>query len=393
MDEDSDLADLELERVFFEYRTMLKSWNPLRSIPDLDAVADHFETFLEHVTDPDRPVVLVGHSQGGIVIQRYLYRVFCRGELQSLSRICKVVLFACPNGGSPLFLNTRRFFLRSTNAQEVQLRPFNAAAAEAHVTVAQRIAAPHNAQNSTGPQKISFSVFVGSEDKVVPKVSGTGSFLGVQTIPGDHFSIIRPLEFTSLNYQVFRRAIIRAVTRERNLRLYQAKYPIEETQLLPASDFAPHESASVIRGYGRSGETLAYESVSLNYILRLALPELQSGEGYLIVVSTPSLGARIRIADRPMILGRSPDSDIYLDDFSVSRTHARITQDGNGFHIIEDLTSRNGTWLNHVELIKPTRLHTGDMVRVGGIILLYTAVSDNKIIFAEAARKIRRATS
>ncbi len=64
-----------------------------------------------------------------------------------------------------------------------------------------------------------------------------------------------------------------------------------------------------------------------------------------------------------MALGRHPDCHVVIEDNSVSRFHAQITFDGKEFSV-EDLESRNGTFLNEVRLFRPSVLHDGDVVRV-----------------------------
>ena len=62
-------------------------------------------------------------------------------------------------------------------------------------------------------------------------------------------------------------------------------------------------------------------------------------------------------------IGRSPDCEIFLDDVTVSRKHAVLTQRDGGF-FIEDLGSLNGTYVNR-KRIESARLESGDEVQVG----------------------------
>ena len=63
-------------------------------------------------------------------------------------------------------------------------------------------------------------------------------------------------------------------------------------------------------------------------------------------------------------IGRSPDNDIFLDDVTVSRKHAVLSQNGDRFQI-EDLGSLNGTFVNRRRIESPTRLESGDEVQIG----------------------------
>jgi FHA domain-containing protein/zinc ribbon protein len=63
-------------------------------------------------------------------------------------------------------------------------------------------------------------------------------------------------------------------------------------------------------------------------------------------------------------IGRSPDCNIFLDDVTVSRKHAVLTQH-DGEISIEDLGSLNGTFVNRRRIESETRLESGDEVQIG----------------------------
>ena len=65
------------------------------------------------------------------------------------------------------------------------------------------------------------------------------------------------------------------------------------------------------------------------------------------------------------------DSDIFLDDVTVSRKHAVFTRDGDTF-AVRDVGSLNGTYLNR-ERIDAAVLHTGDEVQIGKFRLVFYA--------------------
>ncbi|PWJ24399.1 FHA domain-containing protein [Branchiibius hedensis] len=67
--------------------------------------------------------------------------------------------------------------------------------------------------------------------------------------------------------------------------------------------------------------------------------------------------------DDSLTLGRARSNSIVLDDMLVSRHHARISADDQGL-IIEDLGSRNGTFVNG-RRVQTTRLHEGDRIGIG----------------------------
>ncbi|HEY6759034.1 MAG TPA: FHA domain-containing protein [Baekduia sp.] len=64
-----------------------------------------------------------------------------------------------------------------------------------------------------------------------------------------------------------------------------------------------------------------------------------------------------------MTIGRRPDSDVFLDDVTVSRDHALVVRRGDEFHL-DDLGSLNGTYVNR-RRIETHHLADGDELQVG----------------------------
>ena len=75
------------------------------------------------------------------------------------------------------------------------------------------------------------------------------------------------------------------------------------------------------------------------------------------------VGTRWVIERSDMIIGREEDCDIVLPSRQVSRNHARIRRSG-GRHILEDLGSKNGTFVNGRELTEPYTLQDGDEIQI-----------------------------
>ena len=84
-------------------------------------------------------------------------------------------------------------------------------------------------------------------------------------------------------------------------------------------------------------------------------------------------GGRAALTDGEYILGRDPDLEVFLDAEDVSRRHARITIAGNEA-TIEDLNSKNGTFVSDRRVDAVTRLEDGVSIRVGSVRLTFTAV-------------------
>ncbi len=72
---------------------------------------------------------------------------------------------------------------------------------------------------------------------------------------------------------------------------------------------------------------------------------LRPGTALLVVLRGPNTGARFLLDDDEVSSGRHPDSDIFLDDVTVSRKHAVFSRTDRGF-VVRDVGSLNGTYVN-----------------------------------------------
>jgi len=77
------------------------------------------------------------------------------------------------------------------------------------------------------------------------------------------------------------------------------------------------------------------------------------------------------VVEDELVIGRNADGVGKLaEDGELSRSHARIALDGNGFCAIEDLGSTNGTFVNGLRISTPQTLSEGDTVELGGTTLV-----------------------
>lgn len=86
-------------------------------------------------------------------------------------------------------------------------------------------------------------------------------------------------------------------------------------------------------------------------------------------------GGRAALSDGEYVLGRDPDLELFLDAHDVSRRHARITI-ANDDATIEDLDSKNGTFVADRRVDSATRLVNGASIRVGSVRLTFTRVQN-----------------
>jgi pSer/pThr/pTyr-binding forkhead associated (FHA) protein len=83
----------------------------------------------------------------------------------------------------------------------------------------------------------------------------------------------------------------------------------------------------------------------------------------LEIVEGADTGRRVELV-APLTVGRAADADLVLADELVSRRHVRVSQRGAGA-VVEDLGSRNGTFVNGNQIHGPTRLVPGDQLQLG----------------------------
>jgi hypothetical protein len=93
------------------------------------------------------------------------------------------------------------------------------------------------------------------------------------------------------------------------------------------------------------------------------LDELAPGLGLLVVRHGPNAGSSYRLENKVTAIGRHPDSDIFLDDITVSRRHVVVERDDDGY-TLRDVGSLNGTYVNR-KRVDEARLAYGDEVQIG----------------------------
>jgi pSer/pThr/pTyr-binding forkhead associated (FHA) protein len=117
--------------------------------------------------------------------------------------------------------------------------------------------------------------------------------------------------------------------------------------------FAPVESA---------GEVAEEE-------LTVTLGEFPDSTAMVVVKRGPNAGSKFALDTDVTRAGRHPDSDIFLDDITVSRRHAEVVHGEEGY-LIRDVGSLNGTYLNR-ERIEEAALANGDELQIGKFRLVF----------------------
>lgn len=209
--EDPELVDVVTVRCF-EYDSPVIRLRVDRRIAEIDDIADRLRTYLSTDLADAESIVLVTHSQGGLVVQRFLARMLWNGKGRDLARIKQIAMYACPNSGSEFFLSVRKLAFFWRNPQERQLRPFDRAVVEAQQTVLRSVV---NAQGCTDTEcRIPIAAYGGMSDNIVPPVVSTWMFPSNGIVEGDHFSVVRATSSDASSYRVLKAALLAAASQE-----------------------------------------------------------------------------------------------------------------------------------------------------------------------------------
>lgn len=114
--------------------------------------------------------------------------------------------------------------------------------------------------------------------------------------------------------------------------------------------------------------TASFEPVGGHEVSRDQAAEQVEGP-VLVVRKGPQPGERFFIDRSPLSMGRDPESDIFLNDMTVSRTHAVLELVG-GQVTVSDSGSLNGTYVNGV-CVDSAPLRAGDVLQIGTFQMLF----------------------
>ncbi|MEV5339925.1 FHA domain-containing protein [Streptomyces sp. NPDC052773] len=156
-----------------------------------------------------------------------------------------------------------------------------------------------------------------------------------------------------------------------------------------SSRFCSHCGAPLRAGAERSSETTSTISISgleaydaeatgqtpmptLSPEAQAAVDALPLGSALLVVRRGPNSGSRFLLDSDLTTAGRHPQSDIFLDDVTVSRRHVEFRRSPDGSFTVADVGSLNGTYVNR-ERIDQVALSNGDEVQIGKYRLVFYA--------------------
>jgi class 3 adenylate cyclase len=111
----------------------------------------------------------------------------------------------------------------------------------------------------------------------------------------------------------------------------------------------------------------------------------------LVSENRETLGKEYPLGTEPRTLGRKEDNNVVLDSPRVSRHHARITWDGIRY-VVEDLGSKNGTYVNGVPVHEPCPIADGDSLLLGDQMFTFQFLVD-RMATVSLARRTRETTT
>ena len=136
---------------------------------------------------------------------------------------------------------------------------------------------------------------------------------------------------------------------------------------------------------GKAFATLARPMAREETIAGVAAPAMRraTGAACIVIIYGRELGRRWMLDRSSFVIGRGEASDIVIDMDNVSRRHCEVRLSQSGVHVIDDLRSTNGTFVNSDEIHAPRELRSGDLVKVGGAIFKYLDGDSVESLFHE----------
>jgi FHA domain/zinc-ribbon domain len=122
---------------------------------------------------------------------------------------------------------------------------------------------------------------------------------------------------------------------------------------------------------GSESATATYRIDETGELVPVDVDQVVRHEGAALVIRAGGgrVGESFPLGSDRMTIGRRPDSDVFLDDVTVSRDHALLVRRGDDYYL-DDLGSLNGTYVNR-HRIESHRLEDGDELQVGKFKLTY----------------------
>jgi len=189
LEDDPELAGLRPHAFGYESPKLRWPFSPAR-IPDYNDIAQSLPAYLANIAPGTTPVAIVTHSQGGLILQRFLAWMLTEGRGRELARIRLIVMLSCPNEGSEYARSIRAAAGLRHHPQAGQMEVLAREVLEARRIVLRQVVNADKIDDRNCP--IPFYVYSGRTDNIVRRESAQSMFPHAEVLPGDHFSILEP---------------------------------------------------------------------------------------------------------------------------------------------------------------------------------------------------------
>ena len=207
--QDPDLAGLRIHAFGYESPKLRWPGSPTQ-IPDYNDIAQSLPAYLAAHIREGAGVAIVTHSQGGLILQRYLAWMLAEGRGRELAKIRLIVMLSCPNEGSEYLRSIRAVAGLGRRPQAGQLDVLTREVGETRRVVLRQII---NATTVDGRHcPIPVYVYSGRTDNVVLRETAQSVFPNAEVLPGDHFSILDPDAPGNLTFAELKRRLLETFT-------------------------------------------------------------------------------------------------------------------------------------------------------------------------------------
>jgi pimeloyl-ACP methyl ester carboxylesterase len=206
---DADLAGLRIHAFGYESPKLRWPGSPTR-IPDYNDISQSLPAYLAAHVRAGAGVAVVTHSQGGLILQRYLAWMLGEGRGRELSGIRLIVMLSCPNEGSEYLRSIRAVAGLGRHPQAGQLDVLTREVGEARRVVLRQVINATTVDDRHCP--IPVYVYSGRTDNVVLRETAQSVFPNAEVLPGSHFSILDPDAPGHLTFAELKRRLLETFT-------------------------------------------------------------------------------------------------------------------------------------------------------------------------------------
>ncbi len=177
-------------------------------LPDYDDITQQLDQFIGlNFTSRYKQLFLVGHSQGGLILQAWLAKVLTEGRGDTLKAVREILFICTPTLGSAIASPLRKLiFSFITDPQEERLRAFNSEVAKTRRYVEERVVQTYTRDATHCPVPI-ISIW-GAEDNIVTSAAAQASFDSILVMDGHHSSVLKPTSLVDTRYQLISSALL-----------------------------------------------------------------------------------------------------------------------------------------------------------------------------------------